>query len=216
MRLIFFTKYLLANNNRLMTKLSTWQNGLQKTFQRKALAGLFIDLQRDFLDNFTFAAFNNSRKISSSLSARNIPNIWAIWPTEKLPSAPYTYQTLEIFLPHSNEIVVAAPANDDPVFCKYEISLLSNPDAKSHIRGLQSSFIIAGGVYASKCVSSTLNDIIHMIDCDIVVPYDATDMQSVEDVQKLLHNGKADHMIQPKSRIHPSSTTEVLDIIHSL
>jgi isochorismate hydrolase len=200
-----------------MTKEQDWQNGLKEAFQRKALTGLFIDLQRDFLDSFTFAAFNNSSKIASNLSARNIPNIWAIWPTERFPSAPYTYQTLESFLPHANEIVIAAPANDDLVFCKYKRSLLTNPEAKTHIKTLAAPpVIIAGGVYASRCFSSTVNGLIDMIDCDIIVPFDATDMESVEDAQKFFYNGKTDHMLKPKGRIHPTSTAEVLDVIHAL
>ncbi|MFN3701400.1 MAG: hypothetical protein ACK4VI_07755 [Alphaproteobacteria bacterium] len=198
-----------------MTKDLDWQNGLKEAFQRNALTGLFIDLQRDFLDNFTHAAFQNSAKVAGNLSARNIPNIWAIWPTEHIPYGPYSYLSLNSILP--NAITIATPAHDDLVFCKYARNLLTNPEAKAHIKTLAAPpVIIAGGVYASRCFSSTINGLIDMIDCDIIVPFDATDMQSVEDVQKLFHNGKTDHMLKPKGRIHPTSTAEVLDVIHSL
>lgn len=190
-----------------------WQGRLRDAFQRHAAFGLFIDYQGSFLDIHTYSAFHNGANLSQGLRNAGIKNYWAAQ-TSAYSGSAVPYHAMK--LPRCDQFIIALPSADEIIFTKQTQSVLKNARALEFMRNQNNPVIIAGGVYADKCFHSSITAIAHEIECDIIIPYDACNFTSVDQVQRLGIVSGWDQCIPPKGRYHATTTKDVVDFLPQL
>jgi len=215
---------------------NSWQSALKQSFAANSAFGVLIDFQHQYYDHTTLGAFYNGQKLTEAFRDKGISPLWVCWPDyaraplkgsyaemkENGVFKPKFHQKIEFLQkigvtdPRSvDDFAIAIPEAHEIVFTKQHMSALTNSEARAFIKAQSEATYIAAGVLANQCYASSVKDILDAADCDVIVPFDASNFESIEVAKELF--AEPSKMIFPrKGRCHVTTTQEVVNYLSDL
>lgn len=214
----------------------SWQTALKQSFEANSAFGVLIDFQQQYFDHTTVGAFYNGLTLTETFREKGISPLWVCWPEwaraplkgsyaelkEQGVFKPKWHQGIEFFQkigvvdPKSiDDFAITMPEAHEIVFTKQHMSALTNSEAKAFIKEQRKATYIVAGVLADQCYGSSVKDILDASDCDVIVPYDASNFESMEEAKELFEEPKK-LFFPRKGRCHITTTEEVVDYLLDL
>lgn len=215
---------------------NTWAEKLKTSIANASAFGFLIDYQEEFLETTTMEAFHNGKRLAESFRESGVKPLWVCWPD--LATAPLcaTYGQLKeqgVFKPRwhqkidffqrmgfstgdvIDDFAIALPNPEEIVFTKQHMNALTNSEAKAFIKAQRKATYIAGGVLADKCFGSSVKDLLDNADCDVIVPYDASNFHDEREAREYFTDSRKT-LFKRKGRCHITSTDEVIATLSQL